>query len=137
MKWVPGEPTNKNGTENCLSIKKSKMNITGFNDIKCVYHQRFFCQKSKNPAKNLKTSKACVEVSTQVPNFKPSAKELDLQSQLTVILALEQDLENELEMEKSNFRKLQEKLRDAQAIGFDICKDSYQKKVKLGKIIKN
>ena len=123
MKWAPDEPTNRNGEENCLSIKKnSKSNTIWFNDIQCDQQRRYFCQKSKNPAKNLKTSKACVEVSTQEPILKPLTKELDLQSQLTIKSAIVQNLQKELEMEKSHFRILDGKLQKILTFGYWICK---------------
>ena len=80
IKWRIGEPNNKNGGENCLSIKKGpNMTNTGFNDVRCENHSLgVFCQKPKNG----KASKHCVPFTTQEQIGGKTAKELDLERQL-------------------------------------------------------
>ena len=47
IKWMPGEPNNLHGIENCLSIREHSSQ-TGLNDFDCDKHAlRFMCQKSK------------------------------------------------------------------------------------------
>lgn len=49
MRWLPNEPNNAKGPENCLSIAfKNNLQNTGFNDGTCVQSEkswRFICEE--------------------------------------------------------------------------------------------
>ncbi|XP_030751176.1 perlucin-like [Sitophilus oryzae] len=48
-KYWPGEPTNYNGTEDCLDIFKNDNGNFGWNDVPCNLHFKYICQKPMPP----------------------------------------------------------------------------------------
>lgn len=43
--WIPGEPSNGAGKENCLSFKTMSNGTVAWNDMQCVVAAYYICEK--------------------------------------------------------------------------------------------
>ena len=52
-RWGPGEPNDLHGSEDCVELRKSK--YFKWNDIGCLFYNRFICEKGGEGSSSLFT----------------------------------------------------------------------------------